>query len=155
MTELNVRVERLKPMRVASFRAFSETPELDCWNTLLAWAEPRRLLKEPKKHPVFGFNNPNPSQGHKDYGYELWIEVDTDFTPEGEVEIKEVPGGDYAVVSQKGLPSPDGWRTLWQWVQGSLYKWRKAQELEKVSNPFAKEEDIVSELYLPIDSVKT
>ena len=46
------------------------------------------------KHRLFGFNNPDPSAGSPNYGYEVWIVVDRDeMTPEDGVEIKAIPGG--------------------------------------------------------------
>jgi Methyltransferase domain len=40
-----------------------------------AQSMPRGLLKDPEQHPVFGFNNPNPSPDRKQYGYEFWMRV--------------------------------------------------------------------------------
>ena len=151
MSELLVRIEKLEAMQVASVRAVGETPELDAWERLTAWAEPRGLLNDSEEHPVFGFNNPSPSPDCKEYGYELWIRVGADVEPEDEIELKEFPGGTYAVTMHQGLPNPEAWMNLWQWVQGSQFTWRETHELEKVSNPFDREEDIVSDLYLPIE----
>ena len=89
MPDLTVRIEKLEPMTVASSRAFSESPEPQAWEQLRAWAEPKGLLDDVEKHPVFGFNNPSPSPGSKEYGYEFWIGVGPDIEPEGEIEAKE------------------------------------------------------------------
>ena len=58
MTESDVRIVKLEPMRVASVRAISETPERDAWEKVRTWAEPKGLLADIEKHPIFGFNNP-------------------------------------------------------------------------------------------------
>ena len=49
MTEPDVRIVKLEPMRVASVRAISETPERDAWEKVRAWAEPKGMLKDLKK----------------------------------------------------------------------------------------------------------
>lgn len=151
MTDLEVRIEKLEPMRVASVRAMSESPEQDAWEKMLAWAEPEGLFEDFDKHPAFGFNNPNPSPGSKEYGYEIWVRVDPDTESEGEIEVKDFPGGLYAVTTCKELAKVgEMWGKLWERVQTGKYKWRKTHELEKAQNPGASEEDIVLELYLPI-----
>ena len=121
-----------------------------------SWVEPKGLLKDPQQHPVFGFNNPSPSFGQKAYGYEFWICVDPDTQPEDDIKIKDFPGGLYAVTSCKldGDPLgavPEIWRKLWEWVQSSEYQWRQDQELEKLQQPLAPLEDMILELYLPIE----
>jgi DNA gyrase inhibitor GyrI len=151
MNSLNVRIERLEPMRVASVKVVSENPESEAWEKLKAWAEPRGLLKDSVRHPVFGFNNPNPSRDRKEYGYEFWIRVGPDVASEGPVEVKEVAGGRFAVVTHRGYPSPQIWKQLWDWVQSSGYRWRKAHELERIHNLLAPENEVMFDLYLPIE----
>jgi DNA gyrase inhibitor GyrI len=156
MGGIRVRIASLPPMRVASVRAIGREPERSAWEKLRSWGEPRGLLDDPDKHPVFGFNNPNPSPGQTEYGYEFWISVDAGETgAEGEIEIKEFPGGLYAVTTCKLLDDPHGtvpevWQDLWKWVQASPYNWRRDQEFEKSLNPGRLENEIVLELYLPI-----
>jgi len=156
MTDLDVRIVKLEPMRVASVRALSESPERDAWEKLRAWAEPKGLLKDIERHPVFGFNNPNPAPDRKDYGYEFWIRIDPDIEPEAEIEAKDFAGGLYAVTTCRLLGDPKGnvgevWMKLWEWAQASSkYKWRRTHELEKQHDPLASEEDLVLDLYLPI-----
>ena len=155
MTELDVQIVTLEPMRVASVRAVSENPEEDAWARISAWAEPKGLLDDPAKNPVFGFNNPNPSPGRKEYGYEFWICVGPEIESEGVVEIKEFKGGLYAVTTCRKLALVgETWMKLWKWVQSDLckYRWRKTHELEKPHDPRASAEDLVLDLYLPIEA---
>ncbi len=151
MNALNVRIEKLGSMRVASVRVVSEHPESEAWEILKAWAGPRGLLKDFSRHPVFGFNNPNPSAGSKEYGYEFWIRVGPEIASEGQVEVKEVDGGTFAVATIRGLPSPEIWKQLWDWVQQTGHHWRKAHELERIHDPLATENEFVFDLYLPIE----
>ena len=155
MTDMEVRIERLDPMWVASAHCIGERPEREAWGVLRAWAEPKGLLGAPDAHPVFGFNNPNPSPDTPRYGYEFWIRVDPDTEPGPGIEVKEVPGGLYAVSLCKLIDDPRGtvaqvWMALWEWVQESEYSWRKTHELEKHLDPDASLEEMVLELHLPI-----
>lgn len=162
MKELDVRVVRLEPMPVASVRATSETPEHDAWEKMRAWAEPKGLLKDIKEHPVFGFNNPDPSPDRKEYGYEFWIRVGPEVEPEGEVEVKEFEGGLYAVTecnlkeeTESEFFQKEGylesWKRIADWVKSSKYEWGKHQWLEKSHDPKATEDELILDLYCPIE----
>ena len=75
MSELDVRIVELEAMRVAGVHGFGPSPEMAAWEKLLAWARPLGLLDDPGSYRIFGFNNPNPTEDKKEYGYELWIRV--------------------------------------------------------------------------------
>jgi DNA gyrase inhibitor GyrI len=155
MTDLDVRIERLRPMRVAWVRAIGPSPEQEAWRLLNSWAKPAGLLDDPVSHPVFGFNNPAPSPRVQGYGYELWIAVDSDVEPPDGIGLKEFPGGLYAVTSCHlggGAGVPHCWKALLRWVHVSQYTWRRtAHELERVRNPLAAEHETVLDLYLPLE----
>jgi len=156
MADLDVRIEKLAPMRVASVHVLGEEPEHKAWMKLQAWAEPKGLLDDIEKNPIFGFNRPNPSEGRKEYGYEFWIKVDSDVEPEGDVTIKDYPGGLFAVTTCKLVDDPNGnmpevWMKLYEWVKASEYEWKREQELEKPKDITSADEDLVLELYLPIE----
>ena len=157
MSDLTVRIVRLEPMRVACIRVVSVSPERDAWEKLRAWVAPKGLLDNPAEHPVFGFNNPNPSTERQEYGYEFWIGVGPDVSGEGEIEVKEFAGGLFAsttcrLVGDSAGSVPEIWRKLWEWVQvNGGYRWRKAHELEQCRNPQAAEADIELDLHLPIE----
>lgn len=155
MKEFEVKIARLEPIRVASACVISETPENDAWEKMRAWAEPKGLLENLRKHPVFGFNNPNPSPDRKQYGYEFWIRVEPDMEPEGDIKIKEFEGGLYAVTTCKlkeELESgTSSWKKLEDWVKSSKYRYGKHQCLEKAHDPNASVEELVLDLYCPIE----
>ena len=161
MADLDVRIVMLEPMRVASFRAVSETPENDAWARARAWAEPRRLLDDPEHHPVYGFNSPDPSADRTGYGYEFWIGVDPGFEPEGEVAVKAFGGGLYAVTACRLMEEAssdffqkegylESWKRLDDWVAASRYRRGTHQSLEKPRDPLASQEDLVLDLHYPI-----
>ncbi len=149
---MTVRIETLPPMRVASVLASGDTPELEAWRRLREWAAPKGLLDDPARHPIFGFNNPPPSPTRAGYGYELWIRVDAAEPAETAVAFKEFEGGLFAVTAARLAEVPAAWRALWDWVQASPYRWRQAQELEKPLNPEAPENELILELYLPVQA---
>jgi DNA gyrase inhibitor GyrI/DNA-binding HxlR family transcriptional regulator len=162
MKEFEVKIVKLEPMRVASVRAISMTPERDAWEKMRLWAEPRGLLEDIDKHPVFGFNNPDPSPSQKEYGYEFWIRVDPDAQPAGDVEIKKFQGGLYAVTTCKLKEELDSeffkkegylesWKKIVDWVKSSKYKFGKHQCLEKAHEPGASDEELILDLYCPIE----
>jgi DNA gyrase inhibitor GyrI len=155
MSEDHVRIVRLDPFRVASVHAFGQQPEDEAWNKLEAWAGPRGLRESPEQHPVFGFNNPSPSPGSPNYGYEFWITVGPEIEPEGEVEIKEFEGGLYAVLRWDGRGDPNesipaSWKKLVAWRENSRYHAARHQWLEEHHKSDEEGVDFMLDLYLPI-----
>ena len=161
MADIEVRIVRLEPMRVLSFHAFSKSPEIDGWKKMEAWSKTKELLKDPEKHPVYGFNNPDPSPDKKEYGYEYWIKVEPDFETD-EVVVKDFPGGLYAVT--KCIPGDDmkteffkkegyliTWKKLRDWVKYSKYGIGKSPFLEHHLDCNVPEEQLVFDLYFPIE----
>jgi DNA gyrase inhibitor GyrI len=154
MSGLEVRIVRLAPLRVASVHAFSASPEHDAWEKLMAWAKPKGLLEDLETHRIFGFNNPNPSPGSPNYGYEFWIVVGPEVAPDGEAKIKEFAGGLYAVTRCKGVENiGETWKQLATWCEESKYRMASHQWLEEhlgpVGTPQA-EAELVLDLYCPI-----
>ncbi len=135
MDELQVWIERLPDRRVASVHGFGQQPETKAWDKLHAWAGPRGLLKDPEQHRIYGFNNPNPSPGSPNYGYEFWIDVeaDTPLGPDGDATVKDVQGGMYAVTrfEGRGEEMPPVWQRLLMWGENSRYRLATHQWLEK------------------------
>ncbi len=159
MDEPEVRIIRLEPMHVASFQAYGASPEKDTAAKLVAWAKPKGYLDNPGKHRIFGFDNPLPSVGTPNYGYEMWIQVEPG-TEAGEgVEIKDVDGGLYAVTrcEVKGNPDtfiPTVWMKLWEWVEkNNEYKYEMRQSLEEHLSPvpFEVTDYFTLDLYLAVE----
>jgi DNA gyrase inhibitor GyrI len=155
-----IRIVRLEPMRVASLRVISITPELEAWAKMRAWAESKGLLGDLVKHPVYGFNEPPPEPGKREYGYEFWIQVGDDIESDEIVEVKEVEGGEYAVttcVLKEELESDffkehgilESWHRLDEWAKANGYRYRGHPGLEKAHDPDAGP-DLVLDLYYPI-----
>jgi DNA gyrase inhibitor GyrI len=155
MSDLDVRIVKLEPLRVASFWGFGASPEEVAFEKLFAWAGPRGLLEDRGTHRLFGFNNPNPSAGSPNYGYETWIVVGPDVEPEGEARIQGFDGGLYAVtrcVVPKGRFDVIGatWKRLVAWREDSQYKCGTHQWLEESLPLDLPDTEFVLDLYLPL-----
>ena len=93
--------------------------------------------EEVLSHRIFGFNNPDPSPGSPNYGYEQWIAVAGDFRPpvglpEG-VTMKELPGGHYAALESPGIPSPEKRGIIVKWINTSEYQYDPSRQwLEEI-----------------------
>ena len=91
----------------------------------------------------------------QDYGYEMWVAVDALVQPPEGLGVKEFAGGLYAVTSCRLAPAsgvPERWKALLRWVHTSPYTWRRTtHELERVRNPLAPGDEVVLDLYLPVE----
>jgi DNA-binding transcriptional ArsR family regulator/DNA gyrase inhibitor GyrI len=161
MQENEFKVKKLNPMKVASIRIISTTPEVECWAKMESWAKEKGFLNDLREHPVYGFNNPLPKEGNPEYGYEFWMKVGEDTKSDDIVNIKDFSGGLFAVKRcdlGKEMNSDffkkngflESWSLLDSWVQNSKYKPGDKQMLEKIINPGAPEDEVILDLYYPI-----
>ena len=156
MSEENIRIVNLGPLRVASVLGFGTQPEIQALEKLSAWAASKGYLEHLDEHRIFGFNNPSPSPGSPNYGYEFWMTVGPDVESEGELEIKEISAELYAVATchVRGDPNetiPAAWKKLVTWREDSPYHQASHQWLEEhldITKISQGEWDM--DLYLPI-----
>lgn len=157
MNENEVRIVRLEPKRAVRFHGFGSNPENLAWEKMEAWAEPRGFLDLSKEHRIFGFNNPNPSPGSPNYGYEFWLTLDPDDEPGGDVEVDDLPGGGqlYAVTRCEVRGDayeviPATWQKLITWREESRYREAGHQWLEEHIEAEVPGAEFVLDLFLPI-----
>jgi DNA gyrase inhibitor GyrI len=141
MSEINVRIVKLEPMKVACASGFGTGPENQAWDRLKAWMQRKGLANDLKSRRFFGFNNPNPSPGSPNYGYDQWVTVGPEVTADAEdrsggVRILDFPGGLYAVTRVKfggdpGVEFPQAWQQLALWRESSRYRSGSHQCLEE------------------------
>ncbi len=154
--QIEVIIKKFEPMRVASFYGFGKSPENIAMEKLVAWAKSRGYLDTPGEHRIFGFNNPNPSPGSVNYGYEFWITVGGDVEPEGDIRIHQFNGGLYAVtrcynVGPEGKGITETWMKLFSWIQGSRYNIASHQSLEEHIGAFPPTiETMVLDICMPV-----
>jgi DNA gyrase inhibitor GyrI len=127
---MEVRLERLETMHAAHVHVFSESPEDDAWEKLSSWAKPRGLLEEGVGTRAFG-RNTYPTDNPEPHGYEFFLTVGPDVRPKGDIDMREIPGGLYAVLRFKDLGNmKDAWQHLWNWINESEYEhigWQKGE----------------------------
>ena len=115
MEEMTVRLEKLKPMRAAHVHVLSETPEEDANRKLMGWAERNGAVR--KEARLFG-RNTYPTDNPEPHGYEFFLTITQNVKLEGDVDLKEVAGGSYAVLRVTGLEKiGEAWRKLWKWFE--------------------------------------
>jgi DNA gyrase inhibitor GyrI len=154
MSEIQVQIVDLPPMRVARAHFYGVEPETGAWRKLLAWARAEGLLADGAARRVFGFNDPSPSAGSPNYGYTFWMAVGPEVAGSGEIEIESFGGGRYAVarcetegdVGRIG----EGWRALVAWREKSSYGAAHHQWLEEHIGGLEAEGPLTLDLYLPI-----
>jgi DNA gyrase inhibitor GyrI len=144
-------------MQVASFHGFGSEPEFQAAAKMLAWAEPRGLYDEGFGHRVFGFNNPSPTAGSPNYGYEFWVTINPDEQVDGDARIEEFSGGLYGVLNcdvSSGDPGdiiPSTWSKLVTWLESSHYKHGNQQWLEEhLTRGDSVDNGFILDLYIPI-----
>ena len=155
MSDMNVRIVNLPPMRVACVNGFGEGPEGIAFDKMKAWAQAHNLLEEP--HRLFGYNNPDPSPGSPNYGYDIWLTVDESLQADGDARIVDFPGGLYAVtrieVKNPGDDIPGAWQKLVKWMESSRYRHGRHQWLEEHIGPLGEmggDKPFTLDLHLPI-----
>lgn len=155
MSDIEVRIVKLPPLRVVCVNGFGEGPETMAFAKMKAWATAHNLLGKPYR--LFGFNNPDPSPGSPNYGYDVWITVDQAVQADGEARIIDFPGGLYAVaridVKDPYADIPGTWQKLVKWMESSKYRHGRHQWLEEHIGPLDQmdgEQSFTLDLHLPI-----
>ncbi len=151
MEKIDVRIVKLEQMHVASTHGFGTEPESIAWEKILAFVAEKKLANVAGTR-YFGFNNPNPSAGSPNYGYEQWVTIAPDIEATADIEIKDFAGGLYAVTRCKGVENiGKTWQQLVGWAENSKYRRSHHQWLEEAVGPIPPQEDtIVLDLYMPI-----
>lgn len=152
MSEIEVRIVELEPMRMISSYGFGSQPEGIAWEKIIAFGRKNNLIEEGEYPSTYGFDNPHPTKGSPNYGYEIWLPVDEDIQPEGDLRIVDFSGGLYAVTRFKNLHNiGDVWGQLIKWQEGSRYKLATHQCFEHLlEGAGGPPEGLVFDLYLPI-----
>jgi len=154
--ELEVRYVTLPDMTVASAIGFGKEPENQAAVMMNEFTAKLGFSPGSPDHPSYGFNNPNPSPGQEEYGYELWCRVDPDTKAEPPIEIKKIPGARYAVTRFTGLPNiGSAWKQLAAWVKDhhgdtppcTIQYWLESLQTPDEPDP----EKWVFDLYLAVD----
>lgn len=135
MMKDEVQIVELPASRIVSFYGFGKEPENTAIGAMLEWASVHHYF-EKNTGRCFGFNNPDPSPGSPNYGYEVWLTLPEDLKVE-KPEPQAFEGGLYAVSHCEGnLESagnfiPSAWKKLMEWLENSAFQMGKHQWLEE------------------------
>ena len=92
-------------------------PEMAAHERLMAWARLHGLPGDPATCLRLGRNNPRPTPGQADYGYDSMLAAVGDLPePEG-LARATVPGGTWAVVRCTLANIGERWEHLYRWVR--------------------------------------
>ena len=149
---LRVHFERLTPMRVVSFHAYSKSPERDASLKMNEWARANGILINKETHPTFGFDNPSPTRGKEEYGYEFWLKIDDDFETDDDIKIIDIPERLYAVTTSWRLADVGrDWKNLDRWLKEHDYEIIKNIPcLERAHLINVSEDELVLDLLVPL-----
>jgi len=140
-TAVNVSIESLPPMRMASYRSISSYPEMDGAKFMNQWIA-QQSLSAPTRDFGFDIDVTAEQRNAGLRGYEFWRPVPESVQPSNGVTIKEFEGGLYAVmILEKAFIDPfasipPGWKALHEWVithvsyRGGNHQWLE----EKISH---------------------
>lgn len=157
----NIRIKEIIGFSYVSFYGFGDSPEMVAIEKLRSWMEQNESLLNPSTR-FFGFNNPDPTPGSENYGYEIWMTI-----PDGLADkldnVKRFGGGLYAVehcsgtIDDAGQFIPVAWKKLTAWLESSPYQLGHHQWLEEhLGNGKQNFIDLLSngkmsmDLYMPI-----
>lgn len=124
------------------------------WSELLKFGKKNDLLNEHTE--LFGIPYDNPEiSGNSNCEYNACISIEKSVTPNGEIGIKEIKGGKFAVFAFKGDYS--NFSLIYQlifkeWLFKSKYELRDVELFDKYLNSLIDTEpsDLTTEIYLPI-----
>jgi AraC family transcriptional regulator len=155
MSPEEIHIVTLPPMRVVCINGFGEGPEVQAFDLMRTWAKEHDLLGTAYR--LFGYNNPDPTPGSPNYGYDVWMTVAQSVAADGEAKIIEFPGGMYAVLRVEIQGALEvigaGWQRLVRWRESSKYRHGSHQWLEEHIGPLDEmgaEADFTLDLHLPI-----
>jgi DNA gyrase inhibitor GyrI len=153
MSKLDVQIVTLPPMRVISAYGYGSQPEDKAGRKMTEFLKAKGLLSEYGSGIAhYGFNNPSPSHGSPNYGYEIWAQVPAEVEPEGDLKVVNYEGGLYAVTRFENLENiGKEWGELVRWREASAYREGTHQWLEHLLNPLVNDPaKFIFELFLPI-----
>lgn len=159
-TTMKVEIVKLPAQRIAFVRHVGPYDEVgEAFDTLMAWAAPRGLIGPGVKVIGVSYDDPNITAPAKiRYDAALTLATDDESEAEGEIGIRELRGGSYAVVCHQG-PYSDLTATYdflyGRWLPASGYNLADAPPFEYYLNhPDSTEpEDLLTDVHIPIEGV--
>lgn len=135
MSTIEVSIKEIDPMNIVSFHGFGAEPEGIALSAMFEWAAKHQYFQQENPR-CFGFNNPDPTPGSNNYGYEVWLVIPDGMSVEDK-QVQPFAGGLYAVANCSGTIEdagsfiPSTWKKLVEWMENSPYQMGKHQWLEE------------------------
>lgn len=82
-SKMEIRIVYLPPATVASYQYIGENPEDIAGAKIYSFIKEMNLPERKPDFRLYGFNNPSPQAGQREYGYEFWATIPDD------MEVKE------------------------------------------------------------------
>ena len=124
---MNVAVTILPDFHVAYMRnigPYGPTQIPPLWNKLMTWAKARDLVTPETLTLGISYDDPEVTPPEK-CRYDACIVVPSEFRPEPDVNVKDIPGGKYAVYKYTGTAAQimEPWSRMFsQWLPSSGYQ---------------------------------
>jgi AraC family transcriptional regulator len=153
---MDVKIKKLESVRVAFVRHVG--PYKECggaWEKLCARLGEKGLLGPDTQYIGLCHDDPDVTPADK-IRYDACATVGDDFTPEGEIGVQTIDGGDYAMTTHFGpynQLNETYARLFGQWLPQSGRECRSAPSLEfYLTDPENTDpEDLVTDLYAPLE----
>jgi len=128
----------------------------EAWQTMVAFISENELFEKAVTRYGISHDNPNVID-ELNLRYDACLELNERVIPNGEVSIKQIAGGEYALFMHNGPYSLIGetFRNIGDWIVTSGVSLRDEPSFQKYLNldpTGIKEEDLQTELYVPIKS---
>ncbi len=153
---LKPKMKNIKPRKiiyVLAKVAFNECAK-EAWEKICAFAGKKKLYGFKTEFIGISYDDPTVTEPEK-LRYEACITVSKDVEPDGEMGVKEIAGGKYAVFTHKGSYEKfnDSYGYIYgKWVPENNIQLRDAPSFEKYLNSpdKTKPEKLVTEIYIPV-----
>jgi AraC family transcriptional regulator len=152
---MNVRIEKLKPIRVAYMRHTG--PYQECgkvWNKLAEWVKENGLSFADRISIGASYDDPSTTPPEK-LRYDCCIEIDDDFKPDDQVQVKIFEGGKYALFTHVGqyMKIGESFQKLFhEWFpqSGREYRMDACFEIYRGDHEHIPEDERTTDLLIPV-----
>lgn len=155
--ELKAKVKEVKPKKVVYVRRLGDynLSAGEAWDKVCSFAAKNKLFGFKTEMLGVSYDDPEITETEK-LRYEACIAINKDVKPEGEVGVKTIEGGRYAIFKHKGPYETlnETYNAIHrQWLPGSGYKLRDIPVYEKYLNDpgKTKPEKLLTEIYIPVE----
>lgn len=94
--KMDIRIVYLPPATVASYQYAGENPEDTAGPMIYSFIRETNLPDRKPDFRLYGFNNPSPQAGQREYGYEFWVTIPDDMQVKEPFKKMNFSGGLYA-----------------------------------------------------------